>query len=155
MFCKKCGAQMEENAKFCPKCGAAQDTVQQPAATPLSTVQASKEIPLQQDGFKAKFFNFTGRLNRKPFIIRSLIVGLPLSFLIELAGELADGSLVVLIIATAIMFMLFISSISIGARRCHDLNHSGWFQIIPFYAFVMLFSKGTTGPNKYGPEPLA
>ena len=42
-------------------------------------------------------------------------------------------------------------------RRSHDLNKSGFYVlkgilIIP--AFKLLFTKGTTGPNKYGPDPL-
>lgn len=28
MFCKNCGKQMENNARFCPECGARQDVVE-------------------------------------------------------------------------------------------------------------------------------
>lgn len=40
-----------------------------------------------------------------------------------------------------------------GAKRCHDRNNTGWFQIIPFYGFWMLFADGDYGENDYGPNP--
>ena len=40
-----------------------------------------------------------------------------------------------------------------GAKRCHDRNCSGWWQLVPFYPIWMLFAEGTRGPNEYGPDP--
>jgi uncharacterized membrane protein YhaH (DUF805 family) len=48
------------------------------------------------------------------------------------------------------------------AKRFHDLNRSAWYilgMIVPLYniylAIILLFQKGTTGPNRFGPDPLA
>lgn len=40
-----------------------------------------------------------------------------------------------------------------GAKRCHDRGNSGWYQIIPFYFFVMLFGGSDEGINDYGTSP--
>ncbi|GGG60153.1 hypothetical protein GCM10011378_40150 [Hymenobacter glacieicola] len=42
-----------------------------------------------------------------------------------------------------------------GTKRCHDRNNSGWYQMIPFYAFWMLFAAGDSGLNAYGEDPKA
>ena len=40
-----------------------------------------------------------------------------------------------------------------GAKRCHDLGNSGWFQWIPFYYFIMLLKEGDKKTNYYEESP--
>jgi uncharacterized membrane protein YhaH (DUF805 family) len=47
-------------------------------------------------------------------------------------------------------------------KRLHDLNRLGtqyWYLLIPFYnlylSLLLLFKRGTSGPNQYGDDPLA
>ncbi len=56
----------------------------------------------------------------------------------------------------------FLPSIAIGVRRLHDLDRSGWWLLLVFIpligAIVLLIwycAKGTAGPNRFGPDPLA
>ena len=41
-----------------------------------------------------------------------------------------------------------------GAKRCHDIGKSGWWQIVPFFVVLwMLFKDGDVGFNEYGEDP--
>jgi uncharacterized membrane protein YhaH (DUF805 family) len=40
-----------------------------------------------------------------------------------------------------------------NAKRCHDRGNSGWYQIIPFYVFILLFGGSDEGTNEYGDNP--
>jgi uncharacterized membrane protein YhaH (DUF805 family) len=53
-------------------------------------------------------------------------------------------------------------AIAIGAKRCHDRAKSGWFLLIfliPVLGALWLLIelgllRGTSGPNRFGPDPL-
>lgn len=66
----------------------------------------------------------------------------------------------------AILYMVFIigviiPSITVGIRRLHDLNKSGWWYLIVFIPFIgaiimiiWFVTKGTDGSNDFGDDPL-
>ena len=56
----------------------------------------------------------------------------------------------VALVATSCPIYCCYVMLATGARRCHDLGHSGWFQIIPFYFLIMLSSTSNEKCNKYG-----
>ncbi|MFK7973659.1 MAG: DUF805 domain-containing protein [Rickettsiaceae bacterium] len=113
--------------------------------------------------FIANFFNIKGRSSRKEFICRFTmmwIFGFASMYLIELY-EKKHNNLIdhVSVIICLFFFISFIQVFFVINRRLHDLNTSGWWQLITFIPlgqFMLIgfiFFKGTDGPNKYGPPP--
>lgn len=107
--------------------------------------------------FKAPF-SFNGRIRRLEYGLSYLIfclylsIGLILVQLLRGSDQFNNPDRIQIIFFVMIIFgywFLFAQ----GARRCHDRGNSGWYQLIPFYVFFMLFADGIPGPNKYGPNP--
>jgi uncharacterized membrane protein YhaH (DUF805 family) len=55
-----------------------------------------------------------------------------------------------------------VPSIAVGARRLHDVNKSGWWQllvIVPVVGWIILLiwviKKGDEGENRFGPTQIA
>ena len=55
----------------------------------------------------------------------------------------------------------FLPGLSVGIRRLHDIGRTGWWCLIAFTVIgiivliVWACQKSDTGPNAYGPEPVA
>lgn len=90
-------------------------------------------------------FSFSGRIGRTAYGL-SLIICTLLSILILTS-----------IGNTAFLVLLYIPmgwfALAQGAKRCHDLGNSSWFQWIPFYYFIMLLKEGAKEANYYGESP--
>lgn len=117
------------------------------------------------------WFSFRGRLKRSAYWLK---VALPI-FIISIVLSLVDaaaGTVIVLgpwpggiIGKSSLAFFIFSlwPSFATGAKRCHDRDRSGWFQLLlllPVIGWIWLlvsigFLKGTDGPNRFGPDPLA
>ena len=94
-------------------------------------------------------FSFEGRIRRTEYGLSFIIlfVGAFVSGLIIGITGLPPGMLNLLLIPVYWFFW------AQGAKRCHDLGNSGWWQLIPFYGFWLLFVEGEQDINKYGENP--
>ena len=55
---------------------------------------------------------------------------------------------------------LLLPGIAVSARRLHDLDRTAWWLLIAFTGIGLILllvwdcMKGTTGPNRFGADPL-
>lgn len=100
-----------------------------------------------------KFFSFKGRINRAEMWITGIVYGIIngiLQFVIDNAYDVNASLMVLWLLIYGITSWVLLSQ---GAKRCHDLGHNGWWQLIPFYVIWMYFVKGESESNKYGNPP--
>ncbi len=111
----------------------------------------------------ARFADFATRSSRSEFwwfMLFYFLVGLVVSIIeFTLFGqgmEMASG------IINLLVFLVFIvPTISVTARRLHDIGRSGWWQLIGLIpligALVLLYwavKTGEDGDNRFGANPL-
>lgn len=95
-------------------------------------------------------FSFNGRIRRLEYGISFIIYFAAYLFVIMIIGIAGDGgSVVALVLYIPMLWFLWAQ----GAKRCHDINRSGWMQIIPFYFLFLIFQGGDRGRNEYGSNP--
>ena len=108
----------------------------------------------------SNYFNFNGRASRSEFWWFELF-----ALLLSVVGSVWDASMGdtsgngmmywLAVIAT------FFPIIAVTSRRLHDVNKSGWWQLIvftivgiPIYLYWVII-KGTDGNNDFGSSPIA
>jgi uncharacterized membrane protein YhaH (DUF805 family) len=127
-----------------------------------------------------KYATFSGRASRSEywwfqlFIVLVYLVMTALFFATTDMEQLQQGNLggvsMVLIVIFGIFALgIIIPTIAAVVRRLHDRDMSGWWYLgailagmIPFVGIlasiallVIMCLKGTDGPNRFGPDPLA
>ena len=120
----------------------------------------------RSEGIREMFLTYHGRLNRKPYILRGLLVGITSSILSNVMGVMAESSSLALNLVSLVLLIVVLAlcvvSVMLMIRRWHDLGKSGWFSLlllVPLVNFVvglyLWVKKGDDGPNRYGEDPLA
>lgn len=113
-----------------------------------------------------KYATFSGRARRKEywwFILFSILVAVPLTVVdMVIFGAERISAYGIGPFGGIFSLALLIPSLAVSVRRLHDRDKSGWWLLlglIPLIGGVILFiwyvSRGTVGPNSYGPDPMA
>ena len=117
-----------------------------------------------------KHFDFQGRSCRSEFWWFQLcqcLIYFVINFIGFCISRVRGGETMVIIIvgiisllSLIVLVLLFYAHILMIIRRLHDRNMRGWWYLINFIPggilvfLVLLCLKGTTGPNRFGPDPL-
>ena len=106
-----------------------------------------------QDAIKLcfqKYADFSGRAKRPEFWWFALF-SIVVSLLLEVVGSYASW---------AFSLATLVPSLAVGARRLHDMNKSGWLQLlalIPILGWIYLIyvcaQPGDAADNQYGAPP--
>ena len=96
-------------------------------------------------------FSFKGRIRRREYGI-SFVIYLIMWLFLKWAGfENTDPLIILLMLPVSFFTVWFLWAQ--GAKRCHDLSYSGWYQIIPLFVLLLIFQQGVLGENDYGHDP--
>ncbi len=97
-----------------------------------------------------KYADFSGRAKRPEFwwfVLFCIVVSVVLEFVSSY-------------VSWAFSLATLVPSLAVGARRLHDVNKSGWLQLlalIPILGWIYLIyvcaQPGDTADNQYGPVP--
>ncbi len=106
-----------------------------------------------------KYVGFSGRAARSELWWFYLFY-----FIVLVVANIIDA---VIFGAPALLFAiawlgLLLPLLAVQIRRLHDLDKSGWFWLFiliplvgPIILLVWYCTRGTLGPNRFGPDPLA
>jgi uncharacterized membrane protein YhaH (DUF805 family) len=112
-------------------------------------------------GFQ-NYVNFTGRAARSAYWFWVLFY-----FIVMVVAGVIDYSLFEVEVGTGPIgslagLALLLPSLAVAVRRLHDIDRSGWWVLlwlVIIIGWIILIiwhcTKGTAGPNRFGPDPLA
>lgn len=114
-------------------------------------VSSTSNTPSNKGMFKRPF-SFNGRIRRTEYCLSFLIYMIwygVINAMMATPDPSVGASLFVLISFIPMIWFLWAQN----AKRCHDRGNSGWYQLIPFYVFVLMFGGSDEGSNEYGNNP--
>jgi uncharacterized membrane protein YhaH (DUF805 family) len=105
----------------------------------------------------SNYVNFSGRACRSEYWYWILFI-----IIADIVAAIIDRALDMQLVTGLFGLVTIIPNIAIAIRRLHDLDRTGWWILlgfIPLIGWIILLiwyvTKGTDGPNRFGPDPLA
>jgi uncharacterized membrane protein YhaH (DUF805 family) len=102
-----------------------------------------------------QYANFSGRARRSEYWWFYLA-----TFLASIVAAIIDAVIGVSILQWILLLAVIVPTLAVGARRLHDTDRSGWWQligIVPLVGIIVLIvffvQDSNPGPNRYGPSP--
>ena len=100
-----------------------------------------------------RYADFSGRADRTQYWMFVLFY-----IIIYVILAVIDSALGTILLGLIFSLALLIPSISIGARRLHDIGRSGWWQLIALIpilgaiVLIVFFVQASDDDNQYGPR---
>ena len=109
------------------------------------------------------FTSFDGRIDRGKFWAGYVVLWVATVVVVGLLSALLGDSASFWILYAVAVAILIVAGLAVQVKRWHDRGKSGWWVLIalipligPIWAIIETgFLPGTSGPNEYGPDPLA
>ncbi len=109
-----------------------------------------------------ELFSFSGRANRARYIWHVLLDDLVVVGMIAVLVIVGMFTPLVALPAIGVALGGAWAALAVTVKRLHDLDRPGWHVLllmIPLYniylSIVLFVVAGTSGDNRYGPDPLA
>lgn len=151
MLCHKCGQADQEQGPECSRCGAALPDNAIPEQTAGNVLPPAAECMSFGKAIitcLSKYADFNGRASRAEYWWFTLF-----SVLLQMAAIPIDTSDR---LRSLLWVLLLLPALAVAARRLHDINRSGWWQLIPITVvgiiplLIWLCSRGDRTGNRYG-----
>jgi uncharacterized membrane protein YhaH (DUF805 family) len=104
----------------------------------------------------SNYVNFRDRASRSEYWYWVLFL-----IVVEIVGGIVDATLDIHMIIGAFGLVTFLPTLAVAVRRLHDIDRTGWWILlgfIPLIGTIILLiwhcTRGTAGPNRFGPDPL-
>jgi uncharacterized membrane protein YhaH (DUF805 family) len=150
-ICRACGGTLARTALVCPHCGAPQGGAANGGGDAIPRgFGSSVSICF------SKYVTFAGRAPRAEywfFALFVVLVNIVIGIISAASHEIGS------ILSGLFVLAVLLPSISVSVRRLHDIDRSGWWYwiaLVPVVGVILLIvwfcTRGTRGPNRYGPE---
>ena len=105
-------------------------------------------------------FALEGRRNRQSYALYFLAFNIALILYGAMAGFVGEMNPSLGMVMVLLWLPVAYSGLVVIAQRCRDFGWAGWAALIiavpvigVFFIIALLFIPGTSGPNRYGPDP--